>query len=129
MQCPYCKSNAVLASSVEVYGLDYGYIYKCSNYPICDAYVGTHKGTTKPLGRLANKELRELKKKAHLYFDYMWKSRNSKLKVKNSRKKAYKWLSEQLGISVNDTHIGYFDKETTMKVIDICSKYYKNLGV
>jgi hypothetical protein len=124
-KCPYCGSGVKLQNSTTIYSKDYGNIYVCGNYPNCDAYVGTHKGTNKPLGRLANKKLRELKKKAHLYFDSIWKYRKLKTKDKNSRKLAYKWLSEQLGIDVNDTHIGYFDEETTQKVINLCYAYYK----
>jgi len=45
-------------------------IYLCRS---CDAYVGVHKGTDKPKGRLANAELREYKKKAHSAFDPLWR--------------------------------------------------------
>ena len=34
------------------------------------AYVGVHKGTDKPLGRLANAELRYWKKRAHAAVSY-----------------------------------------------------------
>lgn len=58
--CPYCRAKAELRDSEFVYGdRNYGKIYVCSNYPICDAYVGVHKGTQdKPKGTLANAELR-----------------------------------------------------------------------
>jgi hypothetical protein len=36
--------------------------------------VGCHKGTTKPLGRLADAELREWKKRAHAAFDPVWQA-------------------------------------------------------
>ena len=37
-----------------------------------------------------------------------------------SRKTAYKWLAEQLGIHVNDCHIGEFDVATCRRVAEIC---------
>ncbi len=74
------------------------------NYDNFNAYVGVHKGTKKELGRLADPELRELKKKAHLYFDYIWKKRIKQTKDYNSRKKAYVWLSQQMKLKPKDTH-------------------------
>jgi len=116
--CPYCNAKAELASSTRVYGgQDYGMIWLCSNYPTCDAFVGVHKGTTRPLGRLANKELRHWKKQAHFYFDLRWKHEK---KRKPARTAAYRWLATQLGISAHDCHIGMFDVETCKQVVKIC---------
>ena len=70
--CPYCGKEAELIDSSVIYGRSYGMAYICFD---CDAYVGTHKGTEKPLGRLANAELRKWKMRAHDAFDPIWKSR------------------------------------------------------
>ena len=71
--CPYCNVPAKLVSSTIVYGdRDYGLIWLCSNFPKCDARVGVHKGQEFPLGRLADKELRKWKMKAHAAFDPIW---------------------------------------------------------
>ena len=59
--CDYCGRPAQLTDSAIVYGRSYGLIYYCAP---CQAWVGVHKGTTTPLGRLANHELREWKKAA-----------------------------------------------------------------
>lgn len=66
--CPYCERPAeFLASSARVYhGRDYGPVWACLP---CAAWVGCHKGTTQPLGRLANAELRKAKMAAHAAFD------------------------------------------------------------
>jgi hypothetical protein len=106
--CPYCSSDTEFVDSKIVYGRSYGMIYICRP---CDAYVGVHEGTSQALGRLANKELREAKKKAHLSFDQIWKN-----KIK-SRSGSYAWLSEQLGIPAQETHIGMFDVETCKRVV------------
>lgn len=50
--CNYCGTPAdFVDSSVVYHGHSFGMIYLC---PRCGAYVGVHKGSDKPLGRLAN---------------------------------------------------------------------------
>jgi hypothetical protein len=127
--CPYCGEYATLQSSDKIYrGTYFGMAYICKNFPVCDSYVGVHKGTTTPLGRLANSELRMWKKKAHNIFDPLWKIKFEREKIKKSKYKkswargsAYKWLAKQLGISVEECHIGMFDIDTCKKVVQICS--------
>ena len=69
--CPYCNSSVIFTSNAEIYGRQYGngMCYKCTE---CNSYVGVHTGTKIPLGRLADKELRELKKECHSLFDPVW---------------------------------------------------------
>ena len=51
--CDYCGRPARLINSSMVYnGQDYGMIYYCHE---CEAWVGVHKGTDEPLGRLAQR--------------------------------------------------------------------------
>lgn len=111
--CHYCNSKAYFKSSKVIYGKCFGMVYICSNFPECDAYVGVHKGTKTPLGILANKELRELKKKCHALFDPLWK--NGEM----NRKEAYQYLANQLDIVVSKCHIGMFNNETCLKAIKI----------
>ena len=108
--CPYCGYEAQFVDSIAVYRKSYGMIYLC--WP-CDARVGVHKGTDKPLGRLANAELRKAKIAAHSAFDPMWRN------ATKSRRSAYKWLAEQLGIEGKDCHIGMFDVDMCQKVIEV----------
>jgi len=111
--CPYCKENTEYVDSSCIYGKSYGMIYLCRK---CRAWVGVHKGTDKALGRLANDELREWKKKAHAAFDPIWKSN-----LKN-RHQAYAWVSEQLNIPPEFTHIGMFGVDTCKKLVELCKK-------
>lgn len=106
--CPYCGGVPLLVDSAVVYGRSYGPIWRC---PRCGAYVGCHKGTDKPLGRLADARLRAAKKSAHASFDTIWISRRMR------RGEAYSWLSKKLGIPIEDTHIGMMDIETCELVI------------
>ena len=129
--CPYCNAIALLESSTKIYGKDFGLAYICSNYPTCDAYVGVHKKDNKPLGRLANKELRNWKMRAHSVFDPLWqrklvkrkKERGESYKKYYARGSGYKWLAEQLGIDKKHCHIGQFDVETCKRVVQLCKPY------
>lgn len=111
--CPYCAEPSIFVDSKVVYGVSRGMIYLCVP---CDAYVGVHKGSSRALGRLADKELRRWKVNAHKVFDRIWKSR------KMSRMSAYKWLSEKMGIPPELTHIGMMDVDQCMAVVSICKK-------
>lgn len=122
-QCPYCGNKTEFIDSSAVYGTSYGMIYRC---PPCNAWVGVHKGTNKALGQLANPELREWKKKAHALFDPLWmKKMRSGCSKKKARGAAYKWLSQQMGIPVDQTHIGMFDVTQCQQVVELCKPFYK----
>ncbi len=90
----------------------------CVNFPTCDSYVGTHDDG-EPLGRLANRKLRQHKKMAHEWFDKIWKHNYM------DRGSAYKWLSNQLEIPDTHTHIGMFNVKTCKKVINVSIEYLK----
>lgn len=109
--CPFCNNSVSLVDSAEVYSRSYGLLYLCDSYPKCDARVGCHPGTVTPLGTLANKELRRWRSRAHNRFDSLWKSGFL------SRKAAYRWLSEELGLPPSQTHIGMFNKQQCQNVI------------
>lgn len=116
--CPYCGSSVSLVSSSIVYnGRDFGLIYLCDNYPNCDAYVGVHKGTNQPLGRLANAELREWKKKAHAAFNPLYESGEM------SRKQAYKLMQSLMNMDEKEAHIGKFDVEQCKMLIEKLTEY------
>lgn len=112
--CPYCNAETKLVTGDVIYphriDLRDRQFYLCRP---CDAYVGTHKGTTKPLGRLANAELRALKQEVHAVFDPLWRSGN------RSRKEAYQWMAEQLGIPFSECHVGMMDVETCRRAIEV----------
>ena len=127
--CPYCGADVRFhSSSAFVYrGTDYGPVYACSRFPTCDAIVGVHKGTTEPLGRLANRSLRDWKKRAHAAFDPIWQMAPGSPKRK-TRNSAYGWLSVQLGIPGETCHIGMFDEETCQRVVALCKPILKRIA-
>lgn len=122
-KCPYCQSEVLFSKSSEfIYKKDFGSVYYCSKFPSCNAFVGCHKITGRALGRLADGELREFKKQAHYHFDEIWKEEFEKGQ-KNARSLRYEWLSKELKIPIEETHIGMFDVETCKLVIELCKPY------
>lgn len=117
MRCPYCGGHAILSDSSVIYGKSYGMVYICQHYPKCDSYVGVHKGTTIPLGRMANKELREWKKKAHACFDPMWKMHGLQ------RKRAYAIMRDLMEMTADQAHIAKFDVAECKRLILLISYF------
>ena len=111
--CIYCGADVILTDSAKVYGKSYGNIYLCSNYPKCSSYVGVHKKNDEPLGRLADFQLREWKKKAHDIFDSLWKGEARRM----SRKQAYKLMQELMDLDEDWCHIGLFNVEQCRELI------------
>lgn len=112
--CPDCGSDMVLRDS------RFGLFYGCVRYPACDCTHGAHNDGT-PLGVPANKETRQARMDAHAVFDRLWKGATKGGKSA-ARKKAYRWLREQLGLSKEECHIGRFDIEMCKKVIAVCEE-------
>ena len=106
--CPYCCTLAVLVDGKEIYphrpDLAHLPFWLCAP---CSAYVGCHPGTQRPLGRLANRELRQWKQRAHAAFDPLWKP--GPMKKFKKRWQAYAWLAHAMQISTQECHIGMFD--------------------
>jgi NAD-dependent aldehyde dehydrogenases len=118
MDCPYCNRPVYLVNGKMMYphrpDLYEKKFYLCIP---CNAYVGCHPGTTEPLGRLANAELRAAKIAAHAAFDPLWRTVGNR-----KRSEAYRWLADKLGIRWKDCHIGMFDVETCKRVVEICNE-------
>ena len=115
--CRYCGNPVVFTSNAEIYGKEYGNgkCFLCRN---CKAYVGVHTETLTPLGTLANDELRKWRHKAHNEFDKLWKGKTRKM----TRYNAYGWLSKQMNLTRDETHIALFEIEQCKQVIYICQK-------
>lgn len=115
--CPYCGDVAAFVTAAVIYphrpDLRGRMFYHCLP---CQAWVGTHRGTTKPLGRLADAELRAAKITAHAAFDAKWK------RLKWQRGAAYRWLANALRLKPSECHIGMFDVETCRRVVAACER-------
>ena len=120
VHCNYCSKPAELVSGKTIYphrkDLYRRKYWLCRP---CGAYVGCHAAGkngdgTKPLGELADLELRRARNKAHAMFDPLWKEGRMK------RGSAYRWLSRVLGIRQAECHIGMFDVNQCEQVVDAC---------
>lgn len=118
--CRYCggiiklvPAQAVYGESTKRLGMTGQYLYQCQN---CNARVGCHKGTTRPLGNVANEVLRLKRMETHRVFDAYWKRRHM------SRTEAYRWLAGELHLAEGCAHIGGFEMDQCQKVIDLCGK-------
>lgn len=123
--CDYCGRETRRVTGADVYrnrpGLRDKIIYQCEP---CGAWVGCHPGTDRPLGRLANAELRQAKMAAHAAFDPIWKARAGKdQSAKKARGAAYGWLAVALGIKRDDCHIGMMDVATCRRVVEVCRAF------
>lgn len=121
--CSYCGIPTRLVQGSEIYKRNdkpYSkkYFYYCKE---CDAYVGCHPGTQNPLGTVANKRLRRLRKLCHGSFDKIWKNKYL------SRSKAYIWLASELDILPSQCHIGMFNEQMCLKAIEKCNQYLSNI--
>lgn len=117
--CPYCGKEAEFVGGDVIYphrpDLHEKKFWRCSTG--CDAYVGCHQHTAAPFGTLANAELRRARNTAHRTFDQIWRDHRAM-----KRKEAYAWLAEQLGISVEDCHIGAFDEDQCRRATDLANQ-------
>ena len=126
--CAYCNKPAELVTGKEIYphrqDLFTKKFWRCRP---CNAYVGCHKPNigygdgTRPLGRLANAELRAAKSAAHVAFDPVWQEGVVK------RGSAYAWLAEKLGIQAKQCHIGEFDVDQCKRVVQIVKENHHEL--
>lgn len=97
MICRYCGGAVHLVPAAKVYGpaaakrlgLEREKFYQCQN---CNARVGCHKGSTRPLGNLANEALR------------------------------MKRMAKKLRLSEELAHIGGFEMDRCQKLIRLCEK-------
>lgn len=113
--CPHCDSVAEIKTSEEFYGKNYdSCVWYC---PSCtDMYVGTHKGTNRALGIMADKNTRTFRKIAHKELDYKWKVGTLK------RSDLYEWIAVKLDIAKEEAHIGNFSIEQCKQLIAIARK-------
>lgn len=118
MKCPYCGALATKATGADLYPhrpeLAGKRFMRCVP---CDAMVGCHDTSGKPLGTLANAPLRRARQQAHAAFDPIWRRRQL------PRQKAYEWLARKLGLRRHECHIGLFDESQCARVVETCRQW------
>lgn len=113
--CQYCKQRPEIVGGDVIYphrpDLSEKQFYLCRP---CRAFVACHPITGKPLGILANSELRAAKKRAFAAFDQLW------MNGPISRRKAYLVLAYWLQKDPAVSHIGLFNLATCKRVEEVC---------
>lgn len=114
MYCPYCGGRVHLRSAEGIYVDNFRdtMLYVCKNYPSCDTYVRVHAGTNIPVGTMANKKLRAMRKEAHHYLDKLHKQGFMK------KQEVYQWLADTLHVSLSMAHVGYLGEYNCAIVIE-----------
>ena len=91
------------------------YAYHCTK---CGAVVGTHKERPlEAMGLLANKEMADMRQKAHSMFDKFWKSQKQ-------RTECYQRLADDMGIPFEECHFAFFTLEQLQKAYKILTKWW-----
>lgn len=119
VKCDYCGEPAELVRG------DHGYIWECKP---CEAWVKAYdtSPSKKPMGSLANAELRQARKMAHAAFDPLWQAaidrrmREGATRVGGVRSEAYRWLADQLGIPADQCHFTRLSLHQCKRVVTIC---------
>lgn len=121
--CRYCGGVVHLVPAAKIYGfaakrlgIEKEKFYQCQN---CNARVGCHKGSMRPLGNLANEVLRLKRMETHQVFDAFWKAQGM------SRTQGYKWMAKKLKLPEDLAHIGGFEMDQCQKLINLCEKEQK----
>lgn len=129
--CAHCGGETRHTRGEEIYphrpDLAFLHFYRCDS---CDAHVGCHGETKRPLGNPANKELRRLRNDVHRVLDPIWENaldiypggkdeRGRKIIRHAARARTYAFLADRLGISKKKCHTAMFDAETCRAAIEI----------
>jgi len=121
--CKYCKRRAELHLGAEVYPARHDLadrtFWVC--WP-CNAWVGCHGDSHKPLGELADEPLRNARMAAHAAFDPVWKDGLL------GREAAYEWLAQALAISRHRCHIGMMELDDCLRVSSVVYERFGVLG-
>lgn len=108
--CPNCNKPAPWVENKEMYGRNYGKSYMCYYCKPCDTYVGCHNNTRQPLGTMAGKDLRDMRRKVHAKIDPLWRS------GEHSRGHVYSAISKSLGYTY---HTGESNMDTCKRILEM----------
>lgn len=113
--CPYCGEAALLVDRGVVDNHHpIGFAWACLP---CDAWTPCHTNSQKPIGRLAKPDLHEARIRSLKAFTNLWKTWGA------SRKNAYIWLSEQMGMDISKCDFYNFTIEQCHIAEDIANDF------
>jgi hypothetical protein len=115
VDCPYCGRPAEWVDNAVIYGTSRGQYSKMWICRPCDARVGCHKNTMRPLGTMANAQLRAWRMRTHRAIDRLWTGATGRM----TRAEMYRRLSVALG---HEVHVAWADEEECEKIIEAAKK-------
>ena len=105
VRCPYCRELCEWVDNAEIYGRRMGKSWMAYLCRPCEAWVGCHENTRKPLGTPANKQLRRMRAQVHEKLDFLWREGQM------DRGQFYKSLGRLcIGEPGAEVHIGQADE-------------------
>lgn len=135
--CADCGGTLTLRHKPEHWHGASAFVYLCTTYQ-CNGLCSAHPDGT-PQGIPADAETRRARSMTHKAFDPLWRKainlgcyssagqgRGESIKRahraigRKARERAYAWLADQLGLTIDETHIGLFDIETCRRVWKLC---------
>ncbi|CAA2409919.1 Phage protein [Xanthomonas phage Bosa] len=106
--CDCCgEPLVVLVNNTVVYGRpcgDWPWIYLCMS---CEAFVGCHPYSVFPLGRMADRETRQMRRQLHAMIDPLWNT------PAMSRGEVYSMMAKMMGTPT--FHIGELSREECLR--------------
>lgn len=122
--CAECGGTAQVVGGSAIYphrpDLFIKHFWLCA----CGAYCGCHGLTRAPLGTPAGPDLRKARNAAHAVFDRLWERKRVRDRCSKSeaRRAGYAWLSEQMGVAPEKTHIAMFNIAQCAQVVALCTE-------
>lgn len=121
-RCPYCNCATKRVTDIEIYGHHSNYNKRFIQCEMnADHYVGTF-ANGQALGRLADAELRKLKREGHALFDQLWQGEQPTFRT---RDQAYKWLAKKMRLSSDLTHFAMFNNEQCLQSMQLVREFLK----
>jgi|SRR6185312_926919 len=131
--CPYCGGDAVLVAGSVIYGdrRDQDLADKKFWYCAGDAaWIGAQAKTERPLGTMADADLRAAREAAHQHFDWLVRAaaRRDNIGYFRAQGHAYKWLREQMQLPASERcDIEFFDAAKCARVVEIFAPFTTKL--
>jgi hypothetical protein len=116
LTCPDCGASLIYTAGSGARQYPH---YECERREEtgCAGNVTAHKKTGEPMGIPADRETRRARALAHRAFDWIWQRGGM------TRKQAYKWLAEAMGVNGMECHIGEMNKEEADRVVTLIERY------
>lgn len=114
-RCDRCRSRNISVTTNNIlFGVlkgDWPLVWYCHS---CGAAVGCHPHSEFPFGRMADRETRRWRGRAHKHFDKLFRQKNLM-----SREEAYRWLARCMKLERDECHISYFNVDKCKQTIKL----------